>query len=60
MYLRGLGLGIIVTTLIVSAGKSGRAAELSDEEIKRRLAQSLTRDHPERYCVITVDRSYVL
>lgn len=34
--------------------------ELSDEEIKRRLAQSLTRDHPERYCVITVDRSYVL
>ena len=36
MYLRGLGLGIIVTTLIVSAGKSGRAAELSDEEIKTR------------------------
>jgi len=36
MYLRGLGLGIIVTTLIVSVGKSGRAAELSDEEIKTR------------------------
>ena len=27
-YLRGLGLGIIVSTLIVSAGKNGRAAEL--------------------------------
>ena len=33
-YLRGLGLGIIVTTLIVSAGKRGSAAELTDEEIK--------------------------
>ena len=35
-YLRGLGLGIIVSTLIVSAGKSGRAAELSNEEIKEK------------------------
>ena len=33
-YLRGLGLGIIVTTLIISAGKRGSAAELTDEEIK--------------------------
>lgn len=38
-YLRGLGLGIIVSTLIVSAGKSGRAAELSDEEIKAKAKQ---------------------
>ncbi|MBQ7464313.1 MAG: hypothetical protein IJS86_05590 [Lachnospiraceae bacterium] len=38
-YLRGLGLGIIVSTLIVSAGKSGRAAELSNDEIKARAKQ---------------------
>ncbi len=38
-YLRGLGLGIIVSTLIVSAGKSGRAAELSNEEIKEKAKQ---------------------
>ncbi len=38
-YLRGLGLGIIVSTLIVSAGKNGRAAELSNDEIKARAKQ---------------------
>ncbi|MCR5651928.1 MAG: endolytic transglycosylase MltG [Lachnospiraceae bacterium] len=38
-YLRGLGLGIIVSTLIVSAGKNGRAAELSNEEIKTRARE---------------------
>ncbi|MBO4374017.1 MAG: hypothetical protein J5829_02820 [Lachnospiraceae bacterium] len=38
-YLRGLGLGIIVSTLIVSAGKNGRAAELSNDEIKAKARQ---------------------
>ncbi len=38
-YLRGLGLGIVVSTLIVSAGNSGKAAPLTDEEIKARAEQ---------------------
>ena len=33
-YLRGLGLGIVVSTLIISAGKRGSAAELTDDEIR--------------------------
>jgi len=35
-YLRGLGLGIVVSTLIISAGKRGSAAELTDDEIRVR------------------------
>ncbi len=38
-YLRGLGLGIIVSTLIFSAGNNGKAAELSDDEIRSRAEE---------------------
>ncbi len=38
-YLRGLGLGIIVSTLIFSVGNNGKAAELSDDEIRSRAEE---------------------
>lgn len=38
-YLRGLGLGILVTTIILMISFSGRKNEISDEEIKERAEQ---------------------
>ena len=35
-YLRGLGIGIILTTIILTISYSGRKTELTDEEIIKR------------------------
>lgn len=38
-YLRGLGIGIIVTTIILTISFSGRKEEISDEEVIARATQ---------------------
>lgn len=38
-YLRGLGIGIIVTTIILAISFSGRKEEISDEEVIARATQ---------------------
>lgn len=38
-YLRGLGIGIIVTTIILMISFSGRKEEMSDEEVMARAAE---------------------
>ncbi|MBP3488265.1 MAG: hypothetical protein J6K53_07705 [Roseburia sp.] len=38
-YLRGLGIGIIVTTIILMISFSGRTEEMSDEEVIARASQ---------------------
>ena len=38
-YLRGLGIGIIVTTLVLMVAFSGKKEKLSDQEIKQRAEQ---------------------
>ena len=41
-YLRGLGIGIIVTTVILAVSFSKKEIKMSDEEIMARAAQLLT------------------
>lgn len=38
-YLRGLGIGIIVTTLVLMVAFSGKKEKLSDQEIMQRAEQ---------------------
>ena len=38
-YLRGLGIGIIITTIILTISYSGRKSELTDEEIIQRAEE---------------------
>ena len=38
-YLRGLGIGIVVTAVVMGVAGNGRKEQLSDAEIKARAAQ---------------------